>query len=144
MSRWRLIRQELLRIRRIERTVTAAPMTLSPKTIPPSSSHRLSGAFFFGAASTVGAVLDRIADQRRNLVLDFSAVPFLDSTAANIIEGVARKAERDGIRFIITGASPTVRRMLLAHQICPPRVEYAGSIDKALSRIDRANQSNSS
>ena len=37
--------------------------------------YRLSGAFFFGAASTVGGVLDRIADQHRNFVLDFSAVP---------------------------------------------------------------------
>lgn len=50
--------------------------------------YRISGAFF-GAASTVGAVLDRIADQRKNFILDCSAVPFLDSTAANVI-GVPR------------------------------------------------------
>ncbi|RUU06877.1 SulP family inorganic anion transporter, partial [Mesorhizobium sp. M7A.T.Ca.TU.009.01.3.2] len=36
--------------------------------------YRISGAFFFGAASTVGTVLDRIADQRKNFILDCSAV----------------------------------------------------------------------
>ncbi|TGV02784.1 SulP family inorganic anion transporter, partial [Mesorhizobium sp. M8A.F.Ca.ET.173.01.1.1] len=72
--------------------------------------YRISGAFFFGAASTVGTVLDRIADQRRNFILDCSAVPFFDSTAANVIEGAAHKARRAGVRFIIAGASPQIRR----------------------------------
>src|SRR5690606_36082891 len=45
--------------------------------------YRLSGAFFFGAAAAVGAALDRIADRRKSFILDFAAVPFLDSTAAN-------------------------------------------------------------
>lgn len=93
--------------------------------------YRLTGAFFFGAASTVGAVLDRIADQRKNFVLDFSAVPFLDSTAANIIEGAARKAEKAGIRFFITGANVAVRRTLLMHGVRPPHVHYAATIDEA-------------
>jgi SulP family sulfate permease len=102
--------------------------------------YHLSGAFFFGAASTVGSVLDRIADQRRNFILDFSAVPFLDSTAANIIESAARKAEKTGIRFFITGAAPQVRRMLMTHHVRPPQVEYAPSIAEAraqLSNLER-------
>ena len=82
--------------------------------------YRISGAFFFGAASTVGAVLDRIADQPRNFILDCSGVPFLDSTAANVLEGAARKAARAGVRFFITGASPQVRRMLFTHGVRPP------------------------
>lgn len=90
--------------------------------------YHLSGAFFFGGASTVGTVLDRIADQRRNFILDFSAVPFLDSTAANIIEGAARKAEKAGIRFFITGTTPSVRHMLMTHHVRPPHVEYAASV----------------
>lgn len=97
--------------------------------------YHLSGAFFFGAASTVGSVLDRIADQRRNFILDFSAVPFLDSTAANIIEGAARKAEKAGIRFFITGAAPPVRRMLMTHHVRPPQVEYAPSIAEARAQL---------
>jgi len=101
-----------------------------PKTEndPDTVVYHLSGAFFFGAASTVGSVLDRIADQRRNFILDVSDVPFLDSTAANIIAGAARKADKAGVRFFITGAVPAVRRMLMTHHVRPPQVEYASSI----------------
>ncbi|HWK14834.1 MAG TPA: SulP family inorganic anion transporter [Rhizobiaceae bacterium] len=93
--------------------------------------YRLSGAFFFGAAAAVGAALDRIADRRKSFILDFAAVPFLDSTAANIVEQTARNAKRQGIRFFVTGASPSVRRMLMTHGVRPPHVEYLGTIEEA-------------
>src|SRR5712675_2079580 len=86
--------------------------------------YRISGAFFFGAASTVGTVLDSIADTRKAFVVDFAAVPFLDSTAANAMSRVATKAKRQGIRLFITGASPTVRRVLLTHGVRPARARY--------------------
>lgn len=112
-------------------------------TDPDTVVYRLTGAFFFGAASTVGTILDRIADQRRNFILDCSAVPLLDSTAANVIEASARKAERAGVRFLITGASPTVRRMLRAHGVRPPHVAYAATIEdaKALLRSPASGKS---
>lgn len=105
---------------------------------PATVVYRLSGAFFFGAAGEVGTVLNRIADQRRNFVLDVSAVPFLDSTAANVVEGVARKAAKAGIHVVITGASPAVRRMLLTHRVRPPHVRYAASIADALAELKGA------
>jgi sulfate permease, SulP family len=97
--------------------------------------YRISGAFFFGAASTVGAVLDSIADTRKAFVVDFAAVPFLDSTAANAMSHVATKAERQGIRLFITGASPTVRRALLTHGVRPPRARYRETIARAVADI---------
>ena len=54
--------------------------------------YRITGAFFFGAAATVGTVLDSIADRRKAFVVDFAAVPFLDSTAANAMSRVAARA----------------------------------------------------
>jgi SulP family sulfate permease len=83
--------------------------------------YPITGAFFFGAASTVGMVLDSIADTRKAFVVDFSAVPFLDSTAANTMSRVGAKANRQGIRLFITGASPTVSPALLTHGVRPPR-----------------------
>ena len=77
--------------------------------------YRITGAFFFGAASAIGGVLDGIADKRKAFVVDFAAVPFLDSTAANVLGRVAVKAHRQGIKLFITGASPAVRRALLTH-----------------------------
>ncbi len=102
---------------------------------PDTVVYRISGAFFFGAAATVGTVLDRIADQRRNFVLDCSAVPFLDSTAANVVEGAVRKARRAGVRFFIVGASKQVRRMLIGHGVKRPDVLYAGSVRDVMDRL---------
>src|SRR5690606_9676307 len=92
---------------------------------PDTVVYRISGAFFFGAAATVAVVLDRIADQRKNFILDCSSVPFIDSTAANVIEGAARKANSAGVRFVIAGASPPVRRMLITHGVKRPLASFA-------------------
>ncbi|WP_029583402.1 SulP family inorganic anion transporter [Bradyrhizobium sp. URHD0069] len=97
--------------------------------------YRITGAFFFGAASTVGTVLDSIADTRKAFVVDFAAVPFLDSTAANAMSRVATKAKRQGIRLYITGASPTVRRALLTHGVRPPRARFRETIARAVADI---------
>src|SRR5579863_9157389 len=102
--------------------------------------YRITGAFFFGAASTVGTVLDSIADTRKAFVVDFAAVPFLDSTAANAMSRVAAKARRQGIRLFITGASPTVRRVLLTHGVSPPRAKYRETIARAVADIKGARQ----
>jgi SulP family sulfate permease len=97
--------------------------------------YRITGAFFFGAASAVGSVLDSITDKRKAFVVDFAAVPFLDSTAANAMARVAAKARRQGIRLFITGASPTVRRALLTHGVSPPRARYRETIARAVADI---------
>jgi SulP family sulfate permease len=110
-------------------------------TDPDTIVYRISGAFFFGSASTVASVLDRIADQRKNFVLDCSAVPLLDSTAASVIESAARKAERAGVRLIVVGASPQVRRMLFTHGVRPPHVRYKATVASALKQVRTAQTS---
>ena len=71
-----------------------------------------------------GAALDRIAEHPKAYVIDFSAVPVLDSTAAVTIEGFVRKAHRHGARVYIAGAGPSIRRVLLTHGVRPPRVRF--------------------
>jgi sulfate permease, SulP family len=102
--------------------------------------YRITGAFFFGAASTVATVLDSLADSRKAFVVDFAAVPFLDSTAANAMSRVAAKARRQGIKLFITGASPTVRRALLTHGVRPPRARYRETIARAVADIKRQRE----
>jgi sulfate permease, SulP family len=99
--------------------------------------YKISGAFFFGAAASVGAILERIADQSKNFVLDCSDLPVLDSTAAHALEGAARKARQSGIRFIIAGARPQIRRMLLTHGVRPPLVKYKPDVASALALLSR-------
>jgi SulP family sulfate permease len=97
--------------------------------------YRITGAFFFGAASAVGTVLDSIADKRQAFVVDLAAVPFLDSSAANAMSRVATRASRQGIRLYITGASPAVRRTLLTHGVSPPRAKFRETIGRAVADI---------
>jgi SulP family sulfate permease len=101
--------------------------------------YRITGAFFFGAASAIGNVLDGIADGRKAFVVDFAAVPFLDSTAANVLGRVAAKAHRQGIRLFITGASPAVRRALLTHGVTRSRARYRETIARAVADIKGAS-----
>ncbi len=100
--------------------------------------YRIVGAFFFGAAASIGSVLERISDTHKALIIDLAAVPFLDSTAANTIEGLAHKAQRQGVRVILTGVSVSVRRDLTAHEITPPLVEFEPTIDSALAKVRTA------
>ena len=99
---------------------------------PDIAVYRITGAFFFGAAATVGAVLDRIADQHKAFVIDFSAVPMIDSSAANAIEGIVRKAERGGVRVLVSGAAPAVRSVLTAHGVKEPKVTYEATLEGAM------------
>jgi SulP family sulfate permease len=97
--------------------------------------YRITGAFFFGAASEVGSVLDAIMERQKAFVVDFAAGPFLDSTAANAISRVAAKAQRQGIPFFVTGASTAVRRALLTHGVRPPRAKFRETIARAVADI---------
>jgi sulfate permease, SulP family len=97
--------------------------------------YRISGAFFFGAAASIGTVLERIGDAQRNLIIDFSAVPFVDSTGAKTIEGLAHKAAQRGVVVTLTGMSEGVRRELAAQGARRPLVNKAPSIEQALAEI---------
>ena len=111
------------------------PYDAALATDPDIVVYRITGAFFFGAASSIGALLDEIAVRHRAFIVDFAGVPFLDSSAANTINRVAAKAQRQGIRLFITGASPSVRRMLLTYGVRPPRATYRDSITRAVADI---------
>ena len=94
--------------------------------------YRISGAFFFGAAASIGSVLDRIADTHRLLIIDLTSVPFVDSTAVNTIEGLAHKAQRRQVQVYLTGANHEVRCELQKHRVIPPLVHFAATVDEAL------------
>ncbi|MDP3338865.1 SulP family inorganic anion transporter [Frigidibacter sp.] len=94
--------------------------------------YRLHGAFFFGAAATLGSVLDRIAARPRAFVVDFTEVPFLDSSGAHSFETLAHKLHRRGAVLYLTGTSAEVRRALLAQGVREPLARYLPDIDAAL------------
>jgi SulP family sulfate permease len=95
--------------------------------------YRISGAFFFGAASAVAAALDRIGEHPRAYIVDFSAVPMIDSTAAATIKGFVQKASHNGAAIYFAGTSPLVAKELGAHSLQPPRIDLMPDLAAALT-----------
>lgn len=100
--------------------------------------YRISGALFFGAAASIGSVLDRISDTHRTLILDLSGAPFLDSTGAHVIERLAARASQRGLRLYIAGATAETRRRLRAHGVVPPAAHFAAGVADALADVRSA------
>jgi SulP family sulfate permease len=113
--------------------------------------YRISGALFFGAASGVGSILDRIGEHPRVFILDFSGVPLVDSTGAKLLQTFVEKLDRSGTSVAFVGASRTVRRTLLQAGLRKPLVRYARTVADALDQAraagttedDKKNQGNS-
>jgi sulfate permease, SulP family len=99
--------------------------------------YRISGAFFFGAAASVASALDRIGEHPKAYVIDFSAVPIIDSTAAATIEGFVRKAARHSAAVYVAGARPAVRRVLMTHGVRPPQVRFKSKLADAVAIAHR-------
>lgn len=86
--------------------------------------YRVTGALFFGAAASVGAVLDRIAERKARLVLDLAGVSFIDSTGAHMLAGLAERAARRGRVLTLRGTTPAMRNVLAGYGVREPVVEF--------------------
>lgn len=93
--------------------------------------YRIAGAFFFGAAGTIAAVLDRIGTAPRAFVLDLGSVPFADATAAQTLLAFVAKAMKHGTRVYVAGASPAVRHVLWSNGLNAEMVTYTPSVEEA-------------
>lgn len=100
--------------------------------------YRISGAFFFGSAASIGSVLDQMQDRHKALIIDFEAVPFLDSTAAYTIDSLARKAAACGVYVMLTGTTHDMRKVLFAHDLKPPLVHYERRVEDAVPKVMHA------
>ena len=131
-------RQRLRRSRRGRHRAPARRLRGGRAQNPDVVVYRITGALFFGATASIGSVLDRIPDTHKALIVDFASVPFLNSTGANMIEGLAHKARKQGVALWLTGASQEIRRVFAAHGLEPPRVHYARTADEAVAQVRKA------
>jgi SulP family sulfate permease len=95
--------------------------------------YKISGAFFFGAAASVAAALERIGAQPKAYVIDFSGVSMFDSTAAATIAGFARKVARQGGAMYVAGARKSILPVLRSHGVRPPLVHFRADLQRAIS-----------
>jgi sulfate permease, SulP family len=96
--------------------------------------YRLRGPYFFGAAARLGSVLDSIADNPKAFVVDFTDVPFMDSSGARSFELLAHKVARKGGQLYLVGCRDDVKKTLTAQGAREPLVRFLptlGAVDRA-------------
>lgn len=93
--------------------------------------YRLSGPLFFGSASTVGTVLERIGHHPKLFVLDFSAVPFVDTPAAEALQTFIKRCRSQNVMVALSGVAPAIRHFLHEEGIPDTMVHFVPSIAAA-------------
>ncbi len=93
---------------------------------------QITGAFFFGAAATVGLALDTLADHPKAYVIDLAAAPFFDSTAAATLHAFADKARGRGAAVVVSGAGPAAKAALQARGFERTGAIFASRIEDAV------------
>jgi SulP family sulfate permease len=107
----------------------------APAAPPGVLVYRIDGPFFFGAAQRVTATLERIGEPPRLLIVDFSDVPFMDSTAATAMKSFAAKVDRRHTSLVFAGVRPHVRHALKSIGLKPPVARFAASVEHALAEV---------
>ncbi len=123
----------------IHRMSEAASVEAPPPTPLPKASgiavHRLHGPYFFGAAARLGAALDQLAEAPRGLAVDFTDVPFIDSTGARSFELLAQKMARKNEILYLIGTRPEVARALKKAGVIEPHARFLPDL-AALPAVD--------
>ncbi|WP_309663466.1 SulP family inorganic anion transporter [Tabrizicola sp.] len=135
----------LVFIRRMSEAVTVRPVEEERHYDPVVHAregrviYHLHGPYFFGAAAQLGAVLERIAEAPRALVIDLSDVPLIDSSGARGFERLGHKIARRGGQLFLIGAQPEVQRVLQAQGASEPLVRYLAdlkAVDDSIAAVE--------
>ena len=97
--------------------------------------YRITGPFFFGAASQVASIIEQIETAPRAYVLDLAAVPLTDETGAQALLGFVKKARKAGAQVYFAGASRSVTRRLLRAGLGRGLATYVRSVEEARMRL---------
>ena len=93
--------------------------------------YRISGAFFFGATAHVLTALERIGQPPRLLILDFTDVPLIDTTASRSLHAFVKKLTKSGTEVCFAAVRQNVRHQLATAGLKPPLMRYAASVSAA-------------
>lgn len=96
--------------------------------------YRIQGAFFFGAAASVGNVLERIPDAHRAMVIDFAEAAMVDSTAIRTISALVSKARGKGIIVVLTSVPKDLLSQFAVHGLQSPTVLIAPTLRQGVRK----------
>jgi sulfate permease, SulP family len=93
----------------------------------------LRGPFFFGVASRLSEVLDRIGKPPRLFILDMNRVPLIDVTASSAIKELLKRCERHNTQVVLcdlqAAVADTLREIGL---LTDPRLKVTANLQEAL------------
>jgi sulfate permease, SulP family len=99
------------------------------------------GPFFFGVANKFEEAEKQTSKLPEIRIIRLRRVPFIDSTGINNLRSFIRKAQKAGVKIILSGANPKVRETLLNNgihdlvgieQICP---DIQSSLERAMQML---------
>ncbi|MCC7528578.1 MAG: SulP family inorganic anion transporter, partial [Candidatus Melainabacteria bacterium] len=83
-----------------------------PESVRKSTySYVLNGPLFFGEAKNLADTIDKLADAKY-IILRFLNVPLIDQTGAFALETAIEKWQHKGIRVLLVGIQPNIRKIL--------------------------------
>lgn len=98
----------------------------------------LTGPLFFGATARLGTAFANVAEWPKALILRMREVPLIDSTAIGALEDLARLADRNGCRIIVSGLQAQPREALHRYGFLRVhRVILASNSYMALEKAER-------
>jgi sulfate permease, SulP family len=111
------------------------------RTVPGVSVLRVESGVFFANADYVRTVIERAAaaDGTRAVVLDCETMPFVDVTAARMIDQLAAVLANRGIRLVVAGEIGQVRDMVAA-VAADSAPEYHRTVAEAAATAARGGQ----
>ncbi len=94
----------------------------------------LSSPLFFGIASLLEEILERLSVSPRVIILEMQAVPFMDATAMYALESFIEKAHKEKKKVILCALNVRVQKVLLRMSInrSSYHVNVAASLKEAL------------
>lgn len=135
--------QELSASQELVRSLSAPIIPILPSVIVVPLAGILDGE---QAQRLMQQVLERISAQRsRDLILDITGVPIMDSHVANVVIQIAQAVKLLGTRTLLVGVRPEVAQTLVALNIEFGDLEiFADLQDAVLSRLGQLTQSKAS
>src|SRR5262249_31229853 len=88
------------------------PEQLEIEPLEREAGFRVAGELDLLTVPQLREALAGVGDQDRDLVLDFTAVSFVDSSGLGLLLSTARTTEERGRALVVRGPSPTLRRLL--------------------------------
>lgn len=106
------------------------------RDLPPGVAiYQIRGPFFFGVASRLLDILDRIGPSPRIIILRLRDVPMIDASGAGALSEFIARCRKAGINVILSALQPQPRATLKALGLLGQKGVYlAGSTDLALGK----------